>query len=258
MSVPAALSARSARHGCASSAEQGGFDLLLPCAAGVRDLADALAVPVAADEIGAALPCQLPQKVVEHTGKFLPLEGRGGGILRRQTALQLLKGYRQVAAALGGFVIVAAIQRHAPDNAGDIRRQTAGPLRRDGVPQPQPHIGDALLRVPPVRQDAAGRRQALFPVSGLRGLQCRRIAAEKQVDDLYVLQGALPPSANGVSLHLTTPGGKTPAEPLRQNAAPAVYDGAGRRGVAVFSGRQAAGRSSRRGNWPAPSGGYGR
>ena len=77
-------------------------------------------------------------------------------------------------------------------------------------------------------------RQALFPVSGLHGLQCRRIAAEKQVDDLYVLQGALPPSANGVSLHPTTPGGKTPAEPLRQNAAPAVYDGAGRRGVAVF------------------------
>ena len=52
-----------------------------------------------------------------------------------------------VAAALGCPVVVALIQRHPAGDGGDVRRQRAGPFRRYGVPQTEPHVADALLRV---------------------------------------------------------------------------------------------------------------
>ena len=61
----------------------------LPGAAAVGDLADALAVPVTADEICPALPGELAQEAVEHPAEIRLLQRQRRAVLGGQAALQL-------------------------------------------------------------------------------------------------------------------------------------------------------------------------
>ena len=123
--------------------------------------------------------------------ELLLLQGADCAVLGGQAALQLLEGHRQVAAALGGTVIVALVQGQAAGDGGDIRRQRTGALRWDGVPQTEPHVADALLRVAVVRQDVPGGGKAALFILLLCGADGLRVAAEKMIYDLSVLHRAL-------------------------------------------------------------------
>ena len=84
------------------------------------------------------------------------------------------------------------LQGQAAGDGGNVRRQRPGTLRWDSIPQTEPHVADALLRVPGVRQDVPGGGKAAFFVFLLRGADGLRVAAEKMIYDLSVLHRALP------------------------------------------------------------------
>ena len=132
------------------------------------------------------------QEAVEHPAELLLLQGADRAVFGGQAALQLLEGHRQVAAALGGAVIVALVQGQAAGDGGDVRCQRPRTLRWDSVPQTEPHVADALLRVTVVRQDVPGGGKAALFVFLLRGADGLRVAAEKMIYDLSVLHRALP------------------------------------------------------------------
>ena len=97
-----------------------------------------------------------------------PLGGFGLllGIVRTHKAgLQFLECFGQRAGALFRVVVGEPVERQIARDAGEKCAQHARFFRRDGIPGVDPHVAQALLRVPLIRQDApddAAAKPAVF------------------------------------------------------------------------------------------------
>lgn len=126
------------------------------CAAGLGDLGDALAVPVAPQEKPPGILGLCAQKIIECALQLL----HHGGLLRavlcqRQAGLQLLIGLRQRGLALLRVMIGIAVERQVARDAHKIGLERARLFRRDGVPCAHAGVVYALLHVALILQDAA-------------------------------------------------------------------------------------------------------
>ena len=120
------------------------------------DMFNGVEIPVAADKNGPLLRPQGPEKIVN--GRLnalifhLVLHAGPAG----HAVLQFLQGTDRLLTALGGGEVVEAFQRQVSDNPPHKGGEPFRPLGRDGVPQAQPGVVDALLAVLRAGQDVLG------------------------------------------------------------------------------------------------------